>query len=74
MVQTFVGAESQLKTALKGIDTMRTEEVNNNQTKWLFNPPCSSLMSGAMEPMVKLTKSELKTIIKERTFTDDDKC
>ena len=45
--------------------------VNNNQTKWLFNPPCSPWMSGAMESMVKVTKRALKTIIKERTFTDD---
>ena len=28
-------------------------------------------MSGAMESMVKVTKRALKTIIKERTFTDD---
>ena len=28
-------------------------------------------MPGAMESMVKVTKRALKTIIKERTFTDD---
>ena len=28
-------------------------------------------MSGAMESIVKVTKRALKTIIKERTFTDD---
>ena len=28
-------------------------------------------MSGAMESMVNVTKRALKTIIKERTFTDD---
>ena len=40
--KNFVGAESELKTAMKGLDTKRIEkEVNNNQTKWLFNPPCS---------------------------------
>ena len=68
----FVGAESELKTAMKGLDTKRIEEeVNNNQTKWLFNPPCSPWMSRTMESMVKVTKRALKTIIKERTFTDD---
>ena len=68
----FVGVESELKTALKGLDKNRTEEeVNNNQTKWLFNPPCSPWMSGAVEPMVKVTKRVLKAVIKERTFTDD---
>ena len=70
--KNFVGADSQLKTALKGLDTMRIEEeVNDNQTKWLFNPPCSPWMSGALDSMVKLTKRGLNTIIKERTFTDD---
>ena len=57
---------------MKCLDTKRIEEkVNNNQTKWLFNPPCSPWMSGTMEPMVKVTKRALTTIIKERTFTDD---
>ena len=68
----FVGAESELKTALKGLDKKRIEEdVNNNQTKWLFNPPCSPWMSRAMESIVKVTKRALKTVIKERTFTDE---
>ena len=45
----FVGADSQLKTALKGLDRKRIEEeVNNNQTEWLFNPRCSPCMSAAM--------------------------
>ena len=70
--KNFVGADSEVKTAMKGLDTMRIEkEVNNNQTNGLFNPPCSPWMSGAMESMVKVTKRALKTIIKERTFTDD---
>ena len=70
--KNFVGAESKLKAALKGLDKKRIEEkVNNDQTKWLFNPPCSPWMSGAMGSMVKVTKRALKTIIKERTFTDD---
>ena len=35
--KNFVGADSELKTALKGLGTNRIEEeVNNNQTKWLF--------------------------------------
>ena len=68
----FVGADSELKTTLKGLDKKRIEEeVNSNQTKWLFSLPCSSWMSGAMESMVKGTKRALKAVIKERTFTDD---
>ena len=70
--KNFVGAESELKTALKGLDRKRIEEeVNNHQKKWLFNPPCSPWMPGARESMVKLTIRALKTIAKERTFTDD---
>ena len=35
--KNFVEADSELKTALKGLGTNRIEEeVNNNQTKWLF--------------------------------------
>ena len=69
----FVRAESKLKTATKDLDKKRIEEeVNNNQTEWLFSPPCSPWTSGAMESMVKVTKHALKAVIKERTFTDDE--
>ena len=68
----FVGAESELKAAPKGPDKKRIEEeVNDNQTKWLFNPPCSPWMSWAMEAMAKVTKRALKAVIRERTFTGD---
>ena len=70
--KNFVGTETVLNIVLKNIDTKRIEkEVNSNQTKCLFNPPCSPWMSWAMESMIKITKCELKIIIKERTFTDD---
>ena len=72
--KNFVGAESELKRALKGLDKSRIEEEVNNQTKWVFNPPCSSWMSGAMESMLRVTKRASKTVIKERTFTDDVLC
>ena len=58
------GVESKLKTVLKGLDTKRIkEQVNDNQTKWLFNPLCSPRMSGAMESLVNVTKRALKTLI-----------
>ena len=70
--KNFIGAESEVKTALKGLDKKRTnEEINSNQMKWLFNPPCSPWMSGAMESMVKITKLPLKTKIEKGTFTDE---
>ena len=71
----LVEADSELKTALKGLDKKRIEEeVNNNQTKWLFNPPCSPWISGGMESMVKVTKRALKAVIKddENFFFADD--
>ena len=61
----FIEGENKLKIYLKSLDTQKSdEEVNNNQTKWLFNPPCSPWMSGRMESKVKVTKRALKTIIK----------
>ena len=61
-----------LITALKSRGTKRIkEEVKNNRTRWLFNPPGSPWMSWAIESMMKATKCALKTIMKERTFTDD---
>ena len=58
--------QSELKTALRGLDKKRIEEeVINNQTKWLFNPPFNPWISGAMESTVKLTKRALKTVIKD---------
>ena len=62
MVQ-FCWSRDRNKTALKGLDKKRIEEeVNNNQTKWLFNPPCSPWMSGAMESIEKVTKRALKAV------------
>lgn len=70
--KNFVGAERELKIALQNLDVKKIEEeLNQNQTKWIFNPPCSPWMSGAMESMVKVTKRALKAIIKDRTFTDE---
>ena len=72
MVKISLEQRANSKQLMKGLDTKRIkEEANNNQTKWLFNPPCSPWMSRAMESMVKVTKRALKTIIKEITFTDD---
>ena len=73
MVKISLEQRANSKQLMKGLDTKRIKEEanNNNQTKWLFNPPCSPWMSGAMESIVKVTKRALKTIIKERTFTDD---
>ena len=39
---------------------------NSNQTKW-----CSPWISRAKKYMVKVTKRALKTMLKERIFTDD---
>ena len=66
------GVESKLKTALKGLDTKRIkEQVNDNQTKWLFNPLCSPWMSGAMESLVNVTKRALKTLIVQWELSHD---
>ena len=63
MVQISLEQRANSKQLLKGLDKkIIEEEVNNNQTKWLFNPPCSPWMSGAMESIEKVTKRALKAV------------
>ena len=36
-----------------------------------FNSPCSPWMGGAMEPMAKIEKTSLKSIMRDWIFTDE---
>ena len=68
----FVGAEKELAQALKELNQSKiTEELSNHEIEWNFNPPASPWMGGAMESMVKVTKKALKTIVKDRLFTEE---
>ena len=47
------------------------DELDHKRIQWMFNPPSSPWIGGCMEAMVKLTKRALKTIVKDRLFTED---
>lgn len=60
----FIGADRELKQALRGVDHHRmAQEFTASNTSWHFNPPAAPHMGGSWERLVqsvKRTLSELK--------------
>ena len=68
----FIGADRELKDALSKVDQKKIiNELNENRIRWMFNPPKSSWMSGAMEAPVEITKRCLKAVVKDRLLHED---
>jgi len=68
----FVGANQELKVALKGLNqsTIVNQTVNSN-IRWKFIPPSSPWMGGAWESLVKVTKKALETIINHKPVYEE---
>jgi len=68
----FVGANQELKVALKGLNqsTIVNQTVNNN-IRWKFIPPSSPWMGGAWESLVKVTKKALETILNHKPVYEE---
>ena len=69
-----MGAEKELKTAIKAIDKSKvlTEVAKRElEFEWKFNPPISPWMGGAWESLIKSVKKALKTITRDRLFTEE---
>ena len=59
----FVGAQRELGHALKMQNQKRIHnELIAKKIEWIFSPPLSPWMNGAVEAVVKLTKRRLKAI------------
>lgn len=68
----FTGAEKELKDALLQLNqTKIIEFLNKQEIEWKFNPPASPWMGGVWEALVKSVKRALRTITKDRIFTED---
>ena len=68
----FIGAEKELKHALTCIDQNKVAQTLSKQhIQWKFNLPVSPWMGGVWEALVKTVKRALRTITRERLFTED---
>ena len=68
----FIGAEKELKNALTCIEQNKVAQTLSKQhIQWKFNPPVSPWMGGVWEALVKTVKRALRTITRERLFTED---
>ena len=68
----FIGVQRELKDAPSKLDQKKViNELNENQIKWMFNPPKSPWMGGAMETLIKITKRCLKAVVKDRLLHED---
>ena len=68
----FIGAETELKDAISKLDQKKIiNELNENPIQWMFNPPKSPWMGGAMKALVKITKICLKAVVKDRLLHED---
>ena len=69
---TFVGAQRELSEALRKLDnSWIKDDLNQRYIIWKFNPPCAPWMGGAMESIVRITENALKSILRDRIFTDE---
>ena len=68
----FIGAKRELKGALSKLDQRKIiNELNKSRIQWMFNPPKSPWMGGAMKALVKITKGCLKAVGNDRLLHED---
>ena len=68
----FIGAEKELKDALSKFDQKKIiNQLNESRMRWMFNPPKSPWMGGAMEALEKTIKGCLKAVVKDWLFLED---
>lgn len=64
----FIGAEKELKAALKEFDCEKIKkEMAIKGIKWKFIPPKSPHMGGCWERLIRSVKTGLKVVLKERS-------
>ena len=70
--KSFVGAQRELGHALKMLNQKRIHnKLIAKKIEWIFSPPLSPWMNGAIEAVVKLTKRRLKAITRDRLFKEE---
>ena len=67
----FAGAQQELFEASRKLDSSRIkDDLSQRCIRWKFNSP-AAYMGIAMDTMVKITKNALKSIVRDRIFTDE---
>ena len=67
----FIGAEKELKEALKQLNHDKIIDVASRQNiEWKFNPPTSPWIEGVWESVVKSIKRGLRVSTQDRAFTE----
>ena len=67
----FIGAEKELKEALKQLNHDKIIDLASRQNiEWKFNPPTSPWIEGVWESLVKSIKRGLRVITQDRAFTE----
>ena len=65
----FTGGQRELAKSMKSLDQDRLEaELTPQKISWNFSPPVRPSMNGAMEVIVKITKTHLNTITRNHIF------
>ena len=59
----FVAAERELREVLKTLDQTKIyNDLNNQSIQWKYIPSARPWMGGAWEPLVKTTKTSLRSV------------
>ena len=67
----FIGAEKELKEALKQLNHDKIIDLASRQNiEWKFNPPTSPWIEGVWESLVKSIKRGSRVITQDRAFTE----
>ena len=66
----LVGANRELREALKKLDQKIESEMMKRRIKWVFHPPAAPHMSGVWERLVQTAKKHLKMIIGDRLLNE----
>ena len=71
----FTRAQRELAKSGKCLDQDRIgKELTLQKINWIFSPPVSPCMNGAMKAIVKITKKHLNTITRNHLFNDETLC
>lgn len=68
----FVGAERELKEAVKSWNKSRTQEfLRQRESRWKFNPPSASHMGGIWERQIRTVRKIMSALINQQQLTDE---
>ena len=68
----FIEADRELREALNKLGQRKIyNDLSSQNIIWKFDTPLSPWKGGAWESMVKLTKKEIKAVMKDRTYHEE---